>query len=439
MYGVFYGGGTNGGGCFYSLTTNGVFSPLLHFYYPTGGAPVGGPIWSPDGNFYCLGRAGGLGNGVVIKISPTNSMSPAWTGKIIASFDNTGNGSGPDAGLTLGSDGKFYGVTSGGGDTGWGEFYSLPATGAPITGLASFNNADGISPQAGLTLAPDGCFYGTAYTGGSGNAGTLFRLATNGVFTRLVTFGSTNGIYLPTPLCLGPDGKLYGAANAGGQNGSGTIFSITTNGGFAKVFDFNYNLNGTAPIGGLALGPDGNLYGTTSNGGTNGGAGTIFRYNTNGTLATIFTFATTNGASPRGTLFWNTDNFCYGTTYSGGTNGRGTVFRFDTNGSFATVATFVTTNGYNPVSGVTRGADGALYGSTYNGPSGYSIIYRCTTNGVLTIANNESQLYGSVQYAGFTPGADQLLYSVTFNGAVNNAGTIIRLDTNGVASLLSTL
>jgi len=436
MYGVFYGGGTNGGGCFYSLTTNGVFSPVLHFSHPAGGAPVGGPTWSPDGNFYCIGRAGGLGNGVLIKISPPNAMTSAWTGQIAATFDSAGNGSSPSGGMTLASDGNFYGVTGGGGDTGWGEFYRFAGAGGGLSGLASFNNFGGISPRVALTLAPDGNFYGTTYAGGPGDNGTLFRITTNGIFTRLATFSGTNGYDSLTPLCLGPDGALYGANFYGGANLGGTLFSLTTNGNFRTVYSFASASSGAWPQGGLAVGPDHQIYGTTSTGGTNA-HGTVFRYNTNGTLATVFSFAGTNGDKPLGGLFWNDDNYCYGTTYLGGSNNVGTIFRFDTNGNYNTVATFVSTNGYNPVAGLVAGADGNLYGTAY----GNSYLYRIQpgSNSVITVVNNAAQVSGSVEYAGFTPGADQKLYTVTFNGGAFNNGSLLCMDTNGVIAVVSTL
>jgi uncharacterized repeat protein (TIGR03803 family) len=437
MYGTLYNGGTNGQGSIYSLTTNGIFSVLVAGTVATAGQFAAGLTLGSDGNFYGTGQAGGTGYGGVFEMPMTNDVQRYWTILPVAAFAGVANGSSPVGGLTLGTDEKFYGVTASGGDAGWGAFFSMAAAG-PVNGLASFNSAGGISPHTALTLGPDGNFYGATYAGGPGDDGTVFRITTNNVFTRLATFGGTNGYEPLAPLVVGPDNLLYGSTFYDAANNSGTLFSISTNGVFKTRFVFSYSITGAWPQGGLAVGPDSQLYGTTSSGGTNGD-GTIFRLSTNGLFTSLFSFGGTNGNAPKGTLLWCADGFAYGTTYAGGTNGNGTIFRINTNGLFNTVATFVVTNGYQPLSGLTLGADGALYGSTFNGPSGYSIIYRVTTNGVLSIANSEANFPGSVQRAGLTPGPDQQLYTVTINGGANNVGTLVNLNTNGTAGLLSTL
>lgn len=437
IYGTLYSGGINGFGSFYSLTTDGVFTPLLAFTSGTGGQP-GGLTLGADGNFYGTGQFSGTGYGMVFEIQMTNAQHAVW-GPILhlASFGNT-NGATPVGGLTLGSDGKLYGVAAYGGDTDRGEFYSLPGTGGPITGLASFNNFGGVSPHTPLTLGPDGNFYGTTSAGGPGDNGTVFRISANGTFSRIAVFtnSSTSGYQPLTPLCVGPDGVLYGSTMVGGANSGGTLFSVTTNGVFKTVYNFASASSGIWPMSGLALGPDNQLYGTTETGGTNG-SGTIFRYNTNGTLSVFFSFSGTNGNKPQGSLLWNRDGYCYGITYSGGAGGNGTIFRFNTSGAFNTVATFFSTNGYGPVSGLALGADGNLYGVA----NGNSYLYRITpgASNPITVVNNASHLSGSIQYAGFAPGPDKRLYTATANGGTFNNGSLIRMDTNGVTALVSTL
>src|SRR5204862_1199177 len=98
----------------------------------------------------------------------------------------------------------------------------------------------------------------------------------------LFNFHGTDGEEPSYRLIFGNDGKLYGTASFAGDPanspsgvGSGSVFSITTNGTFMTLFLF-HGTNGSNPAASLTLGPDGNLYGTTAQGGP-GGGGTIFR------------------------------------------------------------------------------------------------------------------------------------------------------------------
>src|SRR5208282_2863704 len=102
-------------------------------------------------------------------------------------------------------------------------------TGGAFTNLVDFDNyTAGINPAAGLTLGPDGNFYGTTYSGGSSGNGTVFEVTTNGTLTTLVNFNSTNGANPRASLTLGPDGNFYGTTLNGGRSGYGTVFEATT-------------------------------------------------------------------------------------------------------------------------------------------------------------------------------------------------------------------
>lgn len=181
---------------------------------------------------------------------------------------------------------------------------------------------------------PDGSLYGTTFSGGDYGFGTLFKTTTNGVFTRLYSFGGTSDGANPFGgLVQGADGNLYGSTYYGGTNGYGTLFRLTTNGGFSTLFSFA-NTNGANPQAALVSGPDGALYGTTTFGGlyTNGlgeGFGTLFRLTTNGTFTSLVSFASTNGAGPQAALMVGADGSLYGTTANGGATDQGVVFRLN--------------------------------------------------------------------------------------------------------------
>ena len=141
--------------------------------------------------------------------------------------------------------------------------------------LVSFDNTNGAYPEASLTLGSDGNFYGTTSAGGANGSGTVFQMTSNGTLATLVSFDYTDGGIPLGALILGNDGYFYGTTYEGGANGSGTVFQMTSNGTLATLVSFDYTDGGT-PQAGLTLGSDGDFYGTTVDGGS-GYGGTIFR------------------------------------------------------------------------------------------------------------------------------------------------------------------
>ena len=183
-------------------------------------------------------------------------------------------------------------------------------------------------------MDPNGEGYGTAY-----------RITAAGALTTLHSFGAmANGGGLPLDgaspggaLLPANDGNLYGTTQFGGTNGTGTIFRITTNGAFTSLHSLTGFEDGATPAGPLIQAPDGNLYGTATNGGALGG-GTIFRVGTDGTLTTLYSFfGAADGAYPQDGLLQAADGNLYGTASQGGTNNQGTIFRFNLGSSAASV------------------------------------------------------------------------------------------------------
>jgi uncharacterized repeat protein (TIGR03803 family) len=144
--------------------------------------------------------------------------------------------------------------------------------------LVSFTVTNGAYPAAGLTLGADGNLYGTTYGGGSGWAGTVFKVTTNGTLTTLGAFDGFSSGYATAELISGNDGGLYGTTFGNGTGGSpsqGTVFRISTNGVLTVLTSFT--MLGGSPKAALALASDGSFYGTTFSGGS-GGMGTVFRF-----------------------------------------------------------------------------------------------------------------------------------------------------------------
>jgi uncharacterized repeat protein (TIGR03803 family) len=301
-----------------TLTVSSGSGPLFAFHGPDGGYPWAALMQGTDGNFYGTTEYGGTyGNGIAF------SMTTNGTFSTLASLDYYVTGGNPYAALIQGTDGNFYGTTTYGGLHDAGTVFRLTTNGT-LTVLVSFNGPNGAEPYGALVQGSDGTFYGTTEVGGPYGYGTVFNITTNGAVATLVSFDYSHGAYPLSTLMLGADGILYGTTSYGGTNGYGAVFSLTTNGVLRTLFSFD-NLNGAYLQAGLVQGADGNLYGMTTEGGTNGD-GTLFKMTTNGALTTLFSFAGSNGANPEGGLVQGADGTFYGTTTEGGTYGNGTVF-----------------------------------------------------------------------------------------------------------------
>jgi uncharacterized repeat protein (TIGR03803 family) len=195
-------------------------------------------------------------------------------------------------------------------------------------------------------------------------------------FTTLANFNGTNGSAAASPLVQGRDGNLYGATVGGGTTDLGTIFRMTPTGSLTTIYNFcstSVCSDGAAPLG-IVLGLDGNFYGATAYGGNldcfdgGTGCGTVFRITLGGTLTTLHTFDSTDGADPQSGPVQGLDGAFYGTTYGGGLNtnctaGCGTVYKISAAGALTTLYNFCSlpecADGLRP-SGLVVGTDGNL-------------------------------------------------------------------------------
>jgi uncharacterized repeat protein (TIGR03803 family) len=384
------------------MTPDGTLTTLVSLYPLSGSSPAGGLVIGPDGNFYGTTFDGGSNNaGTIFRLTADGTLTSLF------SF-NTTNGLGPEAGLAVGKDGNFYGTTAfGGGPASSGTVFRF-ATNGTLTTLGTFNGTNGAVPICQLVMDAIGNFYGTASEQGPTIVGTVFRVGTNGVLSTLVAFNPSNLLDGASPqddgLALGNDGNLYGTTTDGGM-GSGNVFRVTPSGTVTSLFSFN-GANGSQPEGGLVLGQDGNFYGTTAFGGTNQN-GTIFKIATNGVLTTLFNFHFTDGSHPKTRLIQANDGSLYGTTLLGGTtnngagvSGLGTVFRITTNGVFTSLVLFQESNGSNPFGSPVMGLDGNLYGTTLHGGTGgagtiFRIVLTPHLSGVTKLANGSIVITGT--------------------------------------------
>jgi uncharacterized repeat protein (TIGR03803 family) len=325
----------------------------------------------------------------------------------------------------------LYGTAQSGGYEGYGTVFRVLTNGLQA-GLVVFKQTNGANPYAGVIQAADGNFYGTTLDGGTDSSGTIFKITTSPALKMFNLYSFTGGTdgNLPTAgLVQGTDGSLYGTTYEGGEYNDGAIFKITTNGLFTTLYSFTAGADGYGPWAGLEQGTDGNYYGTTEYGGTNGG-GTVFRINPSGSLTTLHSFNDgSDGASPTGGLIQGADGNFYGTTSQGGTNGGGTVFKLTPNGNLKILHEFGAGDGAGPAAALLQGTDGNLYGTTEKGGlGGYGTAFAITTNGVLTTLVWFEWSNGAYPAAPLIQATDGSFYGTTFYGGKYNYGTIFRLN-----------
>jgi len=368
-------------GAIFSMNTDGSDYKTVHSFTGTdsdGNTPIAGLIQATNGALYGVASNGG-GNrlGTVFTL---NADGSGYTN--LYSFGGTPDGASPVAGLLQAGDGLLYGTTLAGGTQNLGTVFRLNASGGDYTVLYSFTglNRDGANPVAGLIQGKDGFLYGTASSNLSGAFGAVYRLSTDGTgYTNLHVFtGAINDGATPLGALLQVlDGALYGTAWAGGNQNLGTVFRLNSDGtGYTNLYSFaGPNGDGANPAAGLVQARDGTLYGTTFSGGTNS-SGTVFKLSTNGANYQVlrdFTGAGGDGAHPQAPLVLGTDGDLYGTTYQGGDFGLGTIFKLGTNGiGYSSLHAFtlqMTTDGdgANPTAPLLQARDGTFFGTTSQG------------------------------------------------------------------------
>ncbi|MBA4284449.1 MAG: hypothetical protein C0434_02820 [Xanthomonadaceae bacterium] len=365
-----------GDGLLYGTTTGG------------GAVPAGTTPSNPDSE-------AAFGSGTVFRISTAGEFTRLLTASSLPSEGRT-----PSGPLVQAADGLFYGVTAGVTSKGFpGSVFSLSGDGVLRTlKLINFGSNAGGSPESGLTIGPDGAFYGTSVAGGANGLGAVFRISAAGDFTTLFSFpGGANGGQPRSALTLGSDGNFYGSTEAGGDgSGAGTLFRITPGGSHTRLHSFDLATTGNVPRGRLIEASDGNFYGTTTSFGA-GNNGTVFRLTPGGTVSVLHAFAgaPSEGGGPLGSVTQGADGALYGTTSGGGSSGGGTVFRLSLAGDFSTLYTFRTgTPGENPQSPLLLARDGNFYGTAANISfnDGRGVVYRITPQGQYAVVHQSASL-----------------------------------------------
>ena len=297
--------------------------------------------------FGTTARGGANGDGTVFEIAKT-AGGYANTPTTLASF-NGADGSFP-IGLLADADGDLFSTTVIGGANNDGTVFEIAKTvggyASTPTTLVSFNGADGSKPVAGLMADANGDLFGTT-TGldPSGNpltAGTVFEIKnTAGDYastpTTLVSFNDTDGALPTGSLIADSNGDLFGTTFEGGANDDGTVFEIAKAAtGYANtpttlVSFTGDGVDGSNPEGSLIADSNGDLFGVTVTGGGANDDGTVYEIKKTATgyastPTTLVSFNGTNGAAPSVGLIADANGDLFGTTSRGGANDDGTVF-----------------------------------------------------------------------------------------------------------------
>ncbi len=302
-----------------------------------------------------------------------------------------------------------------------------------------FTNLMAAEPRGALLKASDGKLYGTSWQGGTTEQGAIYRVNADGTgFTVIFSFPGGPGREPSAGLIEGSDGALYGVtayvAFRVGKDGSN----------YTNLHNFGNSGDGAFPLGRLVEGDGGVLFGTTSGGGTGGGAGdgTVFRLNKDGTgYAVMHSFSSGDGdpKAPQSGLLKASDGFLYGQAWSGGPNASGGLFKIGQDGSgYTNLHQFGSFpgDGRLPFSDLIEGTNGALYGTTLRGGD--------DDVGVVFMINKDGTGYTNIHSFPPTGGAgawypmvglllasDGKLYSLTEDGFSITNGYIFRLNQDG--------
>ncbi len=370
----------------------------------------------------------------------------AQTFTVTHSFTGGSDGANPLSGLFF-AGGNLFGVASSGGNSGLGVVFRLSLSGQETVLHEFTGGTDGANPQGRLVMDKAGNFYGTTTAGGVSNAGTVFKVTRKGIETVLYSFtGKPDGANPVAGLAIDKAGNLYGTTTAGGANGNGTVFKLaipTVSGGEwteEVLYSFGTGTDGTIPVAGVAFDASGNLYGTTSAGGTYS-YGTVFQLTPSTptwkeNILHHFELGS-DGGVPYAGLVLDSGGNLYGATTEGGAGGQsggGTIFELSHRSGSWTFTELYGLSGWG-ISGSYRNlllVNDKIYATTHcDGPASAGTVYELTHSGSAWTYN---PLYN------FTGGTDGLfsisnlaadkngnLYGTTLGGGTYGSGVAFKV------------
>jgi uncharacterized repeat protein (TIGR03803 family) len=332
-----------------------------------GGQPTSGLLMDAKGNLYGTTQGGGIsgefcsagGCGVAFKLSPPSMQGLPWTETVLHTFTGNADGGNPFAGFIADTSGNLYGTARMGGSHPLaGVAFKISSSGQEtvLYNFCSLTSCDdGANPEAGLIRDKQGNLFGTTLIGGTADSlgdpgdGVIFKINTAGQESVLFAYSSANseitGAFPTAGLVADSAGNLYGTDSQGGltcgNETCGTVFRFGANNLYTVMHYFKGGMDGSTPgFGSLLRDSFGNLYGTTSFGGSGSctslnepsGCGILFQITASGGASLLYTFqGRADGAFPEGGVIVDRTGkvLGYGATAgsSDGTFGYGTVFQ----------------------------------------------------------------------------------------------------------------
>ena len=334
VYGVCAAGGAADFGTLFSFSS-GIVTKIHDFSLPLDGASPRGLNAGQTAFFGTTENGGRTNNGLFF-----TTLINGQTTKL-HSFDSMIEGRSPNGVLTVTDDGDFVGTARFGGLDDSGTIFSISPDGE-LTLLYTFATSnDGRYPYSAPVSHSDGNFYGTTVGGGIFDDGVIYRLDGDLTYTVLYElFSFYDGAAPEAGLTVGADGELYGLTTTGGSYNAGTLFKFDLSAGYPEVLhQFDPDNEGGTPKASLVLHSDGVLYGATSQGTIGGGA--LFRYSDDSGFELLHALdPTTDGSAIGSAMSESTDGTLFGFAAQGGQYGQGTAFKFDETNGFTTLHHF---------------------------------------------------------------------------------------------------
>jgi uncharacterized repeat protein (TIGR03803 family) len=320
--------------------------------------------------------------------------------------------------------------------------------------LYTYPNTDagdsGITWPSVLSQGQDGDLYSTIQSNGTTTYGTVYKMTTGGAYSAIYTFCTEaapctlTGGYPSGGVTLGFDGNLWGTTSGGGKDAAGTVFKITPAGALTKVYDFTNGKDDSAPTYPPLQGQDGNMYGVSEEQYTTQ-YGSFFKLTTKGAISP-HPFDYTNGESPNLPAQGNDGNF-YGTAQYGGdaTCRCGVVYKATAGGTITVLHNFtgyVSSTDYDgnrPIGILVQDSDGNFYGTTYQGGKFTNgTVFKITPAGTYTLLYSFGSVTGDglLPIAALTVGTDGNLYGTASRGGKAGYGALFEITTAGKEKLL---
>jgi uncharacterized repeat protein (TIGR03803 family) len=387
----------------------------------------------------CISPKMRLGAALVLAVvfwfgAVATQLAQAQTLTVLYNFAGSSDGGDPYASLIRDAAGNLYSTADYGGTSFAGAVFKVAPNGTETVLYSFTGGADGAYPFSPVVRDGAGNLYGTTSMGGSANAGVVFKVDSNGSETVLHSFtGGSDGIIPIGGLLRDKTGNLYGTTSQGGSSNDGVLFKINAHGKETILHTFTGGAkDGKYPsYTSLLMDKQGTLYGVTEEGGTTDG-GIVYKLSKSGKLTVLhsFTGGTTDGCNVLGTPFMDKNGNIYGTTSSCGTSKLGTVWKLNKNGRERVLHSFAggSSDGEYPLAGVIMDASGNLFGNTETGgASNVGTVYKVSKSGKFTLVHSFDGTDGKYPYGSFVQNAKGTLFGTAQNGGTIGYGTVWKI------------